>query len=154
MGEKFELLGDGMCTTRCFVHDNENPYHPCLSSGVQLNRSPENDECRLACENEVSCTGYTISKLGTDCFVHGNISFADIAKWSDLNAWMVGSKNVHGFLGFEVHSSLNTSDQLCYKKNNDELDKGKLSSLSIFTSNIDQKIEFKLYLVSNFLIDY
>ena len=139
MGEKFELLGDGMCTTRCFVHDNENPYHPCLSSGVKLKRSPDDDECKLACENEVSCTGYTISKLGIDCFVHGNISLANVAKWSNPDVWMVSSKTVHGFLGFEIHSSCNTSDRLCYKKINEELHIGKLSNLYIFTSTTDQK---------------
>ena len=137
MGEKFELLGNGECTARCYVH--EDPYIPCTTNSVQLKRSPDDNECRLACENEVACTGYTISELGIYCLVYGNISFADIARWSDPDAWMVGSRNVYGFLGFEVHASDDTSNLLCYKKINEMLDIGRFSNLFIFTCNIDKK---------------
>ena len=73
----------------------------------------------MACENEELCTGYTISEFGFDCFVHGNISLANVANWSNSDAWMVGSEYVYGFLGFEVHASDDTSNLLCYKKINE-----------------------------------
>ena len=134
---KFEFLGDGICATWCNVHDDKEP-EPCQSVGL-YKKSPDNDECRLACENELSCSGYSILKYSErerDCFVFGNISLSNVANWSNPDDWDVTPEYVYGFVSFEVHSIIESPNWLCYKKINGELDIGKFSNLSIFANNI------------------
>jgi len=80
----FNLIGAGWCRPGgCDLNDNA-----CGVNGYYKDES-NSDECRAACLQEPSCTGYAISTplhwFPNRCFVHGNIlSTETVSGWKVL----------------------------------------------------------------------
>ena len=100
--------------SRCDVEGNRcyiNHYY----------KAPSNfDECKLVCEKESLCTGFTITDstyyYPNDCSIYGNISSSNVALWDNPNDWSAIPIPTYGFEGFDVYSSTVESGALCYKR--------------------------------------
>ena len=100
--------------SRCDVEGNRcyiNHYY----------KAPSNfDECKLVCEKESLCTGFTITDstyyYPNECSIHGNISSSNVALWDNPNDWSAYPIPTYGFEGFDVYSSTGESGALCYKR--------------------------------------
>ena len=108
------MVGDGNCRSRCNVEGN-------VCSINQYYKSPSNfDECKLVCEKESLCTGFTITDstyhFPNECNVYGNISSLNVALWDNPNDWSAYPIPTYGFEGFEVYSSMGLSGAECYKR--------------------------------------
>ena len=108
------MIGDGYCLSRCYVEGK-------LCGINQFYKAPSNfDECKLACEKESVCSGFTITDSTynnpNECTVYGNISSSNVAIWANHNNWSAYPIHTYGFVGFDVHSSTGNSGAKCYKR--------------------------------------
>ena len=126
---KFQFVGNGFCRSRCHVIG----HHPC-SINQYYKGSSNINECKLACENEVECTGFAISdstfKYPNDCTIYGNVSSANVQSWTNPDAWRAKPISTYGYEGFKINSSTGESGCRCFKRIDEEKnDNSKFSSL-------------------------
>lgn len=112
-GTTFEFVGKGECRSRCYA----TGIHTC-SINHYYKRSSNIDECQLACQNEVDCTGFSISDKNT-CNIYGNISAVNVDIWANPNAWRHGTMSpefTFGYEGFKVNSSFGSGKKRCFRR--------------------------------------
>ena len=112
--EDFKLVGNGACLSRCDVDGSL-----CYINNFYT--FPSNfDECKLACEKESFCTGFTITdstyRFPNECNVYGDISSLNVALWDNPNDWTAYPIPTYGSEGFDVYSSTGESGAQCYKR--------------------------------------
>lgn len=115
LGTAFEFVGNGECASKCHVTDGRcgiNQYYS-YSSNI--------DECQLACENEVACTGFAISKYKGECTIYGNISSVNVDRWANPDAWIFYSpRSTYGYEDFKVNSSTGYEGTRCFRRLDEE----------------------------------
>ena len=108
----FTFIGNGWCRPDgCDVTDSA-----CRINGYYKDDSNDND-CKLICLNETSCTGYVISDIPSNvyyanrCFIYGNISSTYPFSESEWNTFQK-----QFFIPSKTKTS-GTDNVKCYRRN-------------------------------------